>query len=330
MAGTKITLTNDTDGARVLHLGSGVTWYVYARANRGLYLQRVASGVFGPETLVALPVDEIDVIIDPDGTRAWIYFTCDGALRAIEVTTLTETPGTQVFQRGQGWHERIEARAFGGPGLVNVMGFTDELTSAFRVDDGPVEVYPPTISVLDIGSPTQALLVIEPRPVTFGVVNKFRIFRQSDHDGAGWAWYSDLALPPGATQASLIVPRAVQPTVYEWVATAVRFAYPEESAWSNVVRDDQLGESVRSGNMGGAGVGHDYALVDKSPIKISVPTEYVGFQKLGGPGVGHTFGLTDKTPIKISAPTEYVGFQKLGGPGIGHRWTVNGVDIITP
>lgn len=297
---SRITTSDDCDVPRVASLGSGVVWYAYRRsADKGLYVQRELNGVMGAETLIAAPVDYIDVAVDQDDARAWIYFTCDGALRAIEVTDKTEALGPQIFQRGQGWHERISTRALGGAGVVNAMGFTDEFTSAFRLDDGPVEVYPPTISVLDIGSPTQALLVIEPRPVTFGVVNKFRVFRQTDHDGAGWGWYSDVALPTELTQVTLTVPRSAYPAVSEWVATAVRYHYPEESAWSNVVRDDQLGETVRTLGLGGAGVGHDYALVDK-------------------------------TPIKISAPTEYVGFGKLGGAGVGHRWTVNGIDIITP
>lgn len=331
MARTRITFSNDTDRPHVVHLGATVAWYVYRRdADKGLYLQRAVGAVLGPETLIAAPVDRVDMLVDPDGLRAWIYFTCDGALRCIEVTTLTETPSTQVFQRSPGWHERISTRALGGAGIASAMGFTDLLTSAFRVDDGPVEVYPPLISLLDVGSPTQALLVIEPSTILFGVIGKFRVFWQSDYDGAGWAWYSDVPLPAGSPQVSLLVPRATSPTVNEWVVTAVRFHYPEESAWSNIVRDSTLGEAVITQGLGGAGLGHSYGLVDKSPIKISVPTENITLRALGGAGLGHAYGLVDKSPLKVNVPTENIDLHALGGAGLGHRWVINGTEIITP
>lgn len=312
-----------------MHLGSNVVWYAYRRIDGGLYLQKSVSGVLGPETLVAAPVDYIDTIIDTDGTRAWIYFTCDGALRAIEITTLTETPSTQVFQRSPGWHERANAGLGGGGGIISAFGFTDETDSSWRTDDGPVELYPPKISLLDVGSPTQLLLLIEPGSVTFGNVDKFRTFKMSDHDGAGWSWYSDVVLPGGAIQASLLVPKSVFPTVNQWVATAVRYRPADESAWSNIISEGDFGDAVTS-KLGGPGTEHSWDLTNKTPKKYASPNDEYAPGRLGGQGTENAWAQTNKTPKKYASPNDEYSVGKLGGAGTLGSWALNGVGVITP
>lgn len=325
---TRITFTDDADVPRVAHLGATVVWYAYRRAaDKGLYLQRGIGGVLGAETLIAAPVDKIDMIVDPDNVRAWIYFTTDGALRCIEVTDKTETPTVQVFQRGQGWYERLEG-GLGGVGIPADFGFLDEITGAYRVDDGPVELYPPTLALLDIGSVTHLLLVIARGSVHYGRVDKFRVFRRDDHDGPGWGWHADVALPTGDTVVSLPVPRGLLPAVRQWAATAVRLVPLYESAWSNVVTESEPGDAA-VGKFGGLGVGGSWATVDLVPAKNAATDSYQA-RRHGGAGVEHSATFTDKTPIKNNAGTDEYPTHRHGGSGVGGRWAVNGFEIITP
>jgi hypothetical protein len=274
-------------------LGSTVVWYAYRRAaDKGLYLQRAVAGVPGPETLIAQPVDKIDMIVDPDNTKAWIYFTTDGALRCIEVTDKTEMPTVQVFQRGQGWYERVEG-GFSGIGADDFTGFTDLQTAAVRRDDGPIEVYPPLLAIADAPTSGFQVLLITPSQINRGAIAKFRVYRNASIAGAGWQFWSDV---PYSALSTLTVAKPVSPAVYQWVATAIRYQPYKESVWSNIVSSDDQGD-VALGAFSGIGAEPTMTFVDKTPIKFAVPEDSYANTALSGIGADFRFSLNGFDPL---------------------------------
>jgi len=314
---TKITTSNDTDTPRVVHLGSDVIWYVYRRADKGLYLQREAAGVRGLEVLVALPVTTLDVAIDPGGLKAWIYFVTDGSLRRIEVTDKTETPTTQAVQRNSGWYERLLLAA---PGMG--------VGSSFP----PTELLPPIIGLFDSTTPGQRALIIIPSAINIGRVAYFRLFRDTNPAGAGFQLYATLPLALGATFVLLDVPAAVAPQRFAWLATAVRSDPGRflESDFSNFVVDKGQveGDIVRAAI--GMGVNQTWDTIDRTPIKFAAPTDNYNFNGHIGMGVNQTWDPVDRTPIKYAAPTDSYNFNGHIGMGVNASWSLNGVDVLNP
>lgn len=326
---TQITSTNDADTPRVVHLGGDVIWYVYRRIDQGLYLQRETAGVRGPEIQIAIPVDAIDVVVDPDGVRAWIYFVTDGSLRRIEVTDKTETPTGQAVQRNSAWYERAEVHA-GGAGLDLVWGFPDPASGAIRRDDDPRSVYPPTIAAFDSGIPGTRTIIIQAGPVRFGSVVKFRLYRDTDPDGAGFQLFAEVPLPAGAPFAVIDVPAPVGAERFVWAATSVsRPPLAEETSFSNlVVETIRSPGSLMRDSGGGGGLDARWGLTDRIPVKVATPLVSEPLAS-GGPGLDARWGLTDRTPLKYAtAPVS----EPLagGGPGLDSRWVLDGVGVINP
>jgi hypothetical protein len=326
---TEITTTNDADNPRVVHLGSDTIWYVYRRTpNAGLYLQREVNNVRGPETLIADPVTALDVVVDPDGTRAWIYFVTDGSLRRIEVTDKTEHPTNQAVQRNSGWYERIEVHA-GGHGLDTIWGFPDPSSGAVRRDDEPLAIYPPTIAIFE-GGPGIRTILIQAGPVRYGSILKFRVYRDADPAGAGFQLYGEVPYPPGAPFVVIDVPAPVGAQRFVWAATTVgRPPVARETCFSNrVIETVRSPGSLMRGSGGAMGLNSAWTLTDRTPVKLATPPD--SFPLAGGAmGLNHQWTITDRTPIKYALPVD--SFPLAGGAmGLDTRWIADGVGIINP
>lgn len=325
---TQITSSNDADSPRVVHLGGDVIWYVYRRIDKGLYLQREAAGVRSTEIQIAIPVDHIDVVVDPDGIRAWIYFVTDGALRRIEVTDKNETPTGQAVQRNSAWYERAEVHA-GGGGFDAVWGFPDPATAAIRRDDDPRAIYPPNLASFDSGAPGLRTLIIQAGPVRFGSLVKFRLYRDMDHAGSGFALYADVPLPAGAPFAVINVPAPTGSQRFVWAATAVaRPPLGEETSFSNlVIETARPPGSLMLGSGGATGLDTRWSMTDRVPVKVAPPIVSEPLAA-GGPGLDTRWGMTDRPPLKYASPT--VIASGTAGAGLDSRWVLDGIGVINP
>jgi hypothetical protein len=112
-----ITFTDDTDRPKTITFGGSplVRWYLYLRnPSRDLYMRREDNGVLAAEVFIVEPIDpplpdsplagieDMDVVVDPnDATKARIYWTSDGTVWCVVVTSspIGEQPTKQVFDR---------------------------------------------------------------------------------------------------------------------------------------------------------------------------------------------------------------------------------------
>lgn len=308
---TKITSTNDTAHPRVVHLGSDVIWYVYRRVDRGLYLQRESAGVRSAEVLIATPVDALDVIVDPDDIRAWIYFVTDGSLRALQVTDKTETPTVQAVQRNAGWYVRSEFTvAAGSSGTWTTTSIT-----------------PPAIALVEVDLITRAIVTSIPT-LAVGRVAFVRVYRMQDHDGLGWQPYgSPVLVPFGAPYVVIEVPATNYPFETRWAVTSIRLDPSfDESAFSNIQIDlgTPPGDLIR-GRIA-AGAHSSWTLVDKTPVKLSgIPdTSPVDL----GSGTGATWTLVDKPPVKYAGVPD--SYANVVASGVDASWILDGSDVLNP
>lgn len=326
---TRITFTDDASKPHALRLSATIVWYAYKRADGGLYLQRSVSGVLGSEILIATPVSELDAVVDPDDSRAWICFVTDGSLRCIEITDKTETPTTQAVQRNSGWYERLELHA-GGVGLDSILGFPDPSSGSIRRDDGPLSIYPPSIYLFESTTPGTRAMLIQISTVRYGSILKFRVYKDEDPGGAGFQLYGEVPYPYGAPFVLVNVPAPVGAQRFVWAATVVgRPPISRESCFSNrVIETAQSPGSMSQGSGGAMGLDTRMTHTDRTPVKLALPTDSNPLSG-GAMGLDTKWTQVDHTPIKLSLPQD--SNQLSGGAlGLDTRWVLDGIDILNP
>lgn len=310
----RITITNDARVPRVAAFPNGVTWYAYIReSNSGLYLQREFGGVRGAEILVVNPVNRVEVIHDPDGGKAYLYFINDECLLRIEVTDALENPTLQAYTRSATWYDA----AFSGFGAG-----ADASVSSPRID-------PPSIALLPHPSLASLRTLIIARPNIALVRNArlagYLVYKNEDPAGQGYVLHATLPYN-GQPIQNLVVPATLTPLT-SWYVTSfkVRAGFLE-SLPSNIESDNG---NVRGNTVGatfGAGVDAGWSLVTKTPVKRAPLPDLA--PATFGAGVDVDWSRVTKTPVKRSRGPDTTA--AAFGAGVDVSWVLNGTEIINP